>query len=90
MHCRESQPTCSPCVLVILKYWPALSSTAVPLPPGTVIRSLTGARLVGTEMSLDGLGGAVTVAAPSTCDGSAMQVTDLEVFTGFLLLGIHR
>jgi len=62
----------------------------VPLPPGTVIRSLTGARLVGTEMSLDGLGGAVTVAAPSTCDGSAMQVTDLEVFTGFLLLGIHR
>ncbi len=75
---------------MILKYWPALSSTALPLPPGTFIRSLTGARLVGTEISLDGLGGAVTVAAPSTCDGSAVQVTDRTESTGLLLLGIHR
>ena len=90
MHCHESQPTCSPCVLVILKYWPALSSTALPLPPGTFIRSLTGVRLVGTETSLDGLWGAVNVAAPATCDGRAMQVTDRTVFTGLLLLSIHR
>lgn len=54
------------------------------------MRSLTGARLAGTEISLDGVGGAVTVAAPSTCDGSAMQVTDRTVFTGLLLLGMHR
>lgn len=66
--------TCSPYVLVILKYWPALNSMALPLPPGTVRRSLTGTKLAGTERSFDDVLGAVIVVAPSTEDGRALQL----------------
>ena len=55
--------TCSPCVLMTLKYCPAFSSTARPSPPGTVISSLMGARFCGIAMSLVGADTAAALAA---------------------------
>ena len=90
--------TCSPCVLVTLKYCPFLSSTALPLPPGTVSRSLTGFKSLGMVKSLLAFSGAEIAAAAVTltrhtdrtaCLRPARRQSDRdEAITG--LLAAHR